>query len=61
MVLKASASEEAHQGFDSGLRQDFLGWSITNDLKCALQWLPGQAPGVMEVSAETGRPGVSKL
>ena len=49
LVVKASVSRAADPGFDSRLRREFPGSSHTSDMKkMAFQWLPCQAPGVME-------------
>ena len=41
LVVKASASRAEGPGFESRLRRDFFGVE-------SLQWLPCQAPGVIE-------------
>ena len=58
---KASAWRAEDPGFESRLRQDFLGSSHTSDLKIGtpLVTLPGARR--YRVSTGTGRPGVSIL
>ena len=47
LVVKASTSR-AEKRFESRLRRDFSGSSLTSDLKkMAPQWLPCQAPGII--------------
>ena len=47
LVVKASALRAAGPGFDSRFRRNFCGSSHTSNSKI-LQWLPCQAPGVIE-------------
>ena len=61
LVVKASASGAEDPRFESRLRRDFPGPSLTSDLKIGtpVATLPGAWP--YRVSAGTGRPGVSIL
>ena len=61
LVVKASASGEEDPGFESRLRRDFSGSSLTSDLKIGTPVATLPDAWYCRVSAGTGRPGVSKL
>ena len=61
LVVKTSASGAEDLGFESRLRRDFSGSSLTSDLKIGTPVATLRGAWHYRVSAGTDRPGVSIL